>query len=305
MLQKDPAQPFATELRRVSAFDPLRWPNASPRPGSPEGRLLTRIASRAGQTIRTFDLIQPDDKILVCLSGGKDSFTMLHTLCHLKHRAPVPFDLAAVHVVQGYSRVDPNGPAAVQEKSLVAALTSHMEALGVEGFLLFSDIADVLLQMNAEGRSCYLCARFRRGVLYRWASSMGCSKIALGHHADDLIETLLLNLFFSGQIKSMPPKLVSDDGKNTVIRPLAQVPERLTSAYAEAARLPVAPAACRFCQGTLKSQRHEIKALLAELDKRHPKLKQHMLASLSNVRTSHLLDRNLLSGSITDPDVNP
>jgi tRNA 2-thiocytidine biosynthesis protein TtcA len=187
-------------------------------------------------------------------------------------------------------------------------MTGHLQALGIEAYLLSTDIGPRVHKMNRNGpdhpshtNPCFLCSRFRRGVLYRLAPQLGFNKIALGHHADDLIETLLLNLFFSGQIKSMPPKLHSDDGRNTVVRPLAHVFESETAAYAARRNLPVLRSACRACAAPELSQRRWVKTLLSQIETKHPGTKGYLLAALSHVRPSHLLDRTLCDHNPATP----
>ncbi|RMH41052.1 MAG: tRNA 2-thiocytidine(32) synthetase TtcA [Deltaproteobacteria bacterium] len=257
----------------------LRSADRVPRGDAPA--LLRAIAKKAGRCIDDFDLIEPGDRIMVCLSGGKDSYALLDVLRHLQARAPIRFDLLAVNVDQGWPGYE------------VERLRAFLVAEGVPYELVAEDFASVVeANLPAGATPCSLCSRLRRGVLYNLADRLGCSKIALGHHMDDLIETVVLNLFFSGRLASMPPLLRSDDSRNTVIRPLAYVPESWLAAYAQRRGFPILSCACPTC-GLPDQKRQVVKRLLAALEADHPGLKHQMLAALRNVHPSHLLDARL------------
>lgn len=245
-------------------------------------QLEKELARELGRCIADFDLITKGDRIMVCMSGGKDSYTLLHLLERARRRAPVPFSLLAVHLDQGHPGYD-NAP-----------LRGFLEQQGFEYRILREDTYSVVKAHVPEGKTyCALCSRLRRGVLYNAAVALGCSKIALGHHRDDAIETLLLNLMFSGSIKSMPPKLCSDDGRNVVIRPLLYCAEAQIAELARALAFPILP--CDLCGSQDNLKRKQVKALLASLEQTAPKVKDSMLAALKNVRGSHLLDVDLWS----------
>ncbi len=250
-----------------------------------EGRtpeLLRPLARRVGRAIQDFSLIEDGDRILCAMSGGKDSFTMLHLLEHLRRRAPVRFEIVAVTVDQGYRgfRID------VMERYFrERGFAHHIERTGIAGV-----IDDT---MAAGDTHCSMCARLRRGVLYRLAPQLGCNKIALGHHADDIVETLLMSQFYNGTIGSMPPILRSKDGRNIVIRPLCYVWESDIRRFAAAAGFPIICCACPAC-GDHSLKRTRTKILLQRLENDHPGIKVSLLRSLSNVRTDHLLDRRWL-----------
>lgn len=236
---------------------------------------LTRLVGRA---IADFDLIAAGDRILVALSGGKDSCALLLLLEAMRRRAPVRFSLVAVHLDQVQPGHDP--------APLLAWLARH----GFEHHLVREDTYSIVRHTLAEGQMpCSLCARLRRAILYRVADELGCTKIALGHHRDDVLETLLLNLFFGGKLAAMPACLRSDDGAHVVIRPLIYCAERDLADFAEAQHVPVLP--CRLCGSRPQAQRQQMKLLLDRLEAEHPGLRQTMLAALGNVHASHLLAR--------------
>ena len=241
-------------------------------------RLIRLLNRKMGQAISDFSMIADGDRLMVCVSGGKDSYAMLDLLVDLQRRAPVRFEIVAVNVDQGWPgyRTD-----------LIAA---HLAALGVEHKMVFDDFASVVEANVPAGKTpCSLCSRLRRGLLYNLAVELGCQKIALGHHADDLIETLVLNMFYSGKLASMPAVLRADDGRNTVIRPLCYVPEDLLVEFAAVRQFPLVSCGCPAC-GLPEQKRQVVKELLRQLDERDPGLKQNMLAALRNVKVSHLLD---------------
>ncbi len=251
--------------------------------------LESRIAKKTTKAISDFNLIADGDRIMVGLSGGKDSWALLQILDELRQRAPIDFSLIAVNVDSGYKDF----------KHDVIARTC--EARGWEYRIEHTSIGDLMDDiLEANATPCSLCARLRRGVLYRIASEIGATKIALGHHLDDFIETLLLNLFFAGSLMAMPARLVSDDGQHTVIRPLAYVEEAEARLYAKERDLPIIGCCCPAC-GDLSLQRQRVKRLIMDLEVEHPGVKQSMLKALSNVKPRHLLDRRLNpSGELRD-----
>ncbi len=243
-------------------------------------RLERRVIRATAEAVRDFDLIGQGDRIMVAVSGGKDSYTLLHVLMRLRERAPIDFELVAVNLDQG----QPGYPAHVVEE--------HLRAVGVPYRMIRRDTYSVVKRVVPEGKStCAACSRFRRGVLYDAAVELGCTRIALGHHRDDLIETLLLNALYSGSLKSMPPKLYARDGRNVVIRPLCYAAEADIAAFAAAMAFPIVP--CDLCGSQPNLRRKRVKALLAELSAEHPAVKGNLLNALSRVVPSHLLDRGL------------
>lgn len=239
------------------------------------------MIKKVGRAIADFEMIEEGDRVMACVSGGKDSYALLDVLCILQRRAPIHFEVVAVNVDQGWPGYD------------TATIAAHLEQRGVPFHMVNKDFASVV-EANLEpgDTPCSLCSRLRRGVLYNLAVEFGCQKIALGHHADDLIETLLLNLFYSGRLSAMPAKLCSDDGRNTVIRPLAYVPEAMLIEYQAETNYPVVRCGCPSC-GLPDQKRQVVKRLLASLEESDPGLKHHMLAALQNVKPSQLLDRAL------------
>ena len=243
-------------------------------------KLMKRLRRLVGQAITEFGMIEDGDKVMVCLSGGKDSYAMLDILLYLRQHAPVRFDVVAVNLDQK----QPGFPAQV--------LPQYLARLGVPFRIEEQDTYRVVKRVIAEGKTmCSLCSRLRRGVLYRVAGELGATKIALGHHRDDILETFLLNLFYGGQLKAMPPKLRSDDGRHVVIRPLAYCEEADLAAYAQLKQFPIIP--CNLCGSQDNLKRAEMKALLLEWKKRHRGRIETMLNSLRHVRPSHLLDREV------------
>src|SRR5438128_5234229 len=243
--------------------------------------LESRLAKKTTKAIADFQMIEDGDRIMVGLSGGKDSWALLQILDVLRRRAPVAFTLVAVNVDSGYK----------EYKHDVIARTC--EARGWEYRIEHTGIGDLIEDiLDADQTPCSLCARLRRGVLYRVAKEVRATKIALGHHMDDFIETLLLNLFFAGSLKAMPAKLVSDNGEHVVIRPLVYVGEDEARAYTKESGLPIIGCCCPAC-GDLSLQRQRTKRLLMELEREHPGVKQSMLKALSNVAPRHLLDTRL------------
>jgi len=240
-------------------------------------KLKAQLRGLAGKAIADFDMIAPGDRIMVCLSGGKDSYTLLDLLLSLRRSSPVPFELLAVNLDQK----QPGFPA--------DTLPAHARALGVPFHQIDQDTYSVVKRVIPEGRTmCGLCSRLRRGALYRFASENGVDKIALGHHRDDIVETLFLNLFFAGRLKTMPPKLLSEDGRHVVIRPLAYIPEALIARYAAALAFPLIP--CTLCGSQPNSQRLAVKAMLAQWQQQFPGRIETIFSSLRHVSVSHLLD---------------
>jgi tRNA 2-thiocytidine biosynthesis protein TtcA len=243
-------------------------------------KLERALLRAAGKAIQDFDLVSEGDRIMVAVSGGKDSYTLLHVLMRLRERAPIDFDLVAVNLDQG----QPGFPAHVIEE--------HFRRVGVPYRMLSRDTYSVVKRLVPEGKTtCPVCSRLRRGVLYNTAVEMGCTKIALGHHRDDLIETLLLSALYSGALKSMPPRLRSLDGRNVVIRPLCYAAEEDIAAFAEAMEFPIVP--CDLCGSQPNLRRKRVKRLLAELTLEHSSVKGNLLHALGRVVPSHLLDRAL------------
>jgi tRNA 2-thiocytidine biosynthesis protein TtcA len=239
-------------------------------------RRLTRALARA---ITDFGMIEQGDRVMVCVSGGKDSYTMLHLLRELSRRAPVRFELVAVNVDQGH----PGYPA--------DRLRAFMQSEGYEFTMIEEDTYSIVTEKIPKGKTyCSLCSRLRRGILYGAARRLGCTKIALGHHREDILQTLLLNLFFAGQLAAMPPKLVSEEG-HVVIRPLSYCAEEDIAAFAGWKAFPVLP--CDLCGSQDNLQRKIVGGMLDELERAHPGIKNVMLAALQNVRPSHLLDKDL------------
>lgn len=243
--------------------------------------LQKRLLRDAGRAIADFRLIEAGDRILVGISGGKDSFTLLHLLQHLQRSAPIAFSLVACNLDQGH----PGFPAADLER--------YLKETGAEVLMLREDTYSVVKRLVPEGETtCSVCSRLRRGILYSAAGRLGCTKIALGHHRDDLIESLLMSMLFTGKLRTMPPRLRSDDGRNVVIRPLCYTAERDIAAFAAEMKFPIVP--CDLCGSQENLQRKRVKKLLAELEREHPSVRASILGAMSNVMPEHLLDRRLL-----------
>ena len=243
-------------------------------------KLQKRLRRHVGEAIADFNMIEEGDKIMVCLSGGKDSYSLLDILLNLRASAPIHFDIIAVNLDQK----QPGFPSDV--------LPAYLESIGVPYKIVEEDTYSIVKEKIPEGKTtCSLCSRLRRGILYRTASELGATKIALGHHRDDILETLLLNMFFGGKLKSMPPKLVSDDGKHVVIRPLAYCKEKDLIRYADWKAFPIIP--CNLCGSQENLQRKAIKQMLQEWDKRFPGRIETMFTALQDVIPSHLLDNKL------------
>jgi tRNA 2-thiocytidine biosynthesis protein TtcA len=247
-------------------------------------KLAKRLRRLVGQAIGDYDMIRDGDKVMVCLSGGKDSYALLDVLLHLKAHAPARFELVAVNLDQK----QPGFPEHV--------LPGYLESLGVPYRIVVQDTYSVVKRVIPEGKTmCSLCSRLRRGVLYRVAGELGATKIALGHHRDDILETFFLNMFYGGKLKAMPPKLMSDDGRHVVIRPLAYCEEADLEAYAELREFPIIP--CNLCGSQENLQRRQVKAMLREWEKRCPGRVENIARSLQNVARSHLMDRELFDFS--------
>lgn len=243
-------------------------------------RLAARIRGLVGKAIADFGMIGEGDRVMVCLSGGKDSYTLLDMLLSLQRAAPVRFELAAVNLDQK----QPGFPAHV--------LPEYLAGLGVPFQVIEQDTYSVVRRVVPEGRTqCGLCSRLRRGALYRHAREQGFTRIALGHHREDIIETLFLNLFHGGRLKAMPPKLLAEDGRNVVIRPLCYVPERDIARYARARGFPLIP--CTLCGSQPNLQRAAIGRMLAEWEREHPGRVDSIFTALRNVQASHLADPRL------------
>jgi len=245
-----------------------------------DAKLAKRLRRLVGQAIADYSMIEAGDKVMVCLSGGKDSYAMLDVLMRLAGKSPVPFELVAVNLDQRH----PGFPEHV--------LPEYLASLGVPYRIEVQDTYSTVKRVIPEGKTmCGLCSRLRRGVLYRVAGELGANKIALGHHRDDILETFFLNLFYGGQLKAMPPKLVSDDGKHVVIRPLAYVEEADLEAYAGLRAFPIIP--CDLCGSQEQLQRKQVKAMLRDWETKHPGRIETIFGALTNVAPSHLLDRSL------------
>lgn len=243
-------------------------------------RLRKRLTRSVGQAIADFNMIEEGDVVMVCCSGGKDSFALLTLLLAMRERAPVSFRVIAMNLDQR----QPGFPADV--------LPAYFESIGIEYRIVTEDTYSIVRDKIPEGKTtCSLCSRLRRGIIYRTARDLGATKIALGHHREDLIETLFLNMFFGGKIKAMPPKLLSDDGQHMVIRPLAYCAEKDVAKYARAMDFPIIP--CNLCGSQENAQRKQIKAMLADWETRFPGRVESIATSLQNVVPSHLADASL------------
>jgi tRNA 2-thiocytidine biosynthesis protein TtcA len=251
-------------------------------------KLSKRLHRQVGQAIADFNMIGAGDKVMVCLSGGKDSYALLDILLSLRARAPVPFDLVAVNLDQK----QPGFPEHV--------LPEYLRARDIPFHIEQQDTYSVVKRLVPAGRTlCSLCSRLRRGILYRVAGELGATKIALGHHRDDMVTTLLMNMFFGGRLKGMPPKLVSDDGRHIVIRPLAYVAETDLEQWAEHRRFPIIP--CNLCGSQEHLQRAQIKKMLREWERAHPGRIDNMFSAMGRITPSHLMDRNLYPFAALEP----
>jgi tRNA 2-thiocytidine biosynthesis protein TtcA len=273
-----------TAPRSTAALAPAgasQAPQRDPRKAAFEVNKLTRRLQRlTGEAIADYAMIEPGDRVMVCLSGGKDSYGLLDILLALQKRAPVRFEIVAVNLDQK----QPGFPADV--------LPRYLALRGVEFRIAEQDTYSVVKRLVPEGATmCSLCSRLRRGVLYRVAGELRATKIALGHHRDDLMATFFLNLFFGGKLKTMPPKLVSDNGKHVVIRPLAYVRERDLARYAEVRQFPLIP--CTLCGSQENLQRKQVSLMLRDWEKKFPGRIESIFGALGRVETTHLLDRTL------------
>jgi tRNA 2-thiocytidine biosynthesis protein TtcA len=257
-------------------------------------KLAKRLHRQVGQAIGDYNMIEAGDKVMVCLSGGKDSHALLDILLSLRERSPAAFDIVAVNLDQK----QPGFPEDV--------LPAYLRSRGVPFHIEQQDTYTVVKRLIPEGKTmCSLCSRLRRGILYRVASELGATKIALGHHRDDMLQTFFLNMFFGGRMKSMPPKLVSDNGAHIVIRPLAYVAETDLERWAQQRRFPIIP--CTLCGSQDNLQRVQIRQMLREWDRKHPGRIDNMFNALGSIVTSHMLDRNLYpfetlkSSGVADP----
>jgi tRNA 2-thiocytidine biosynthesis protein TtcA len=243
-------------------------------------KLSKRLHRQVGQAVTDFNMIEEGDKVMVCLSGGKDSFAMLDILLNLQQRAPIKFELVAVNLDQK----QPGFPEDV--------LPGYLKSRGVPFHIEEQDTYSVVKRVIPEGKTtCGLCSRLRRGILYRVAQQLGATKIALGHHRDDIVTTLFLNMFFGSRMKGMPPKLVSDDGKNVVIRPLAYVKEPDLVRWAEHRQFPIIP--CNLCGSQENLQRVQVKAMINEWERRYPGRIDNIFTAMGSIVTSHMMDKAL------------
>ncbi|NYT80234.1 tRNA 2-thiocytidine(32) synthetase TtcA [Alcaligenaceae bacterium] len=245
-----------------------------------ENKLTKRLMRETGRAISDFNMIEDGDKVMVCLSGGKDSYSMLDILLTLKARAPIKFDIIAVNLDQK----QPGFPDHI--------LPEYLKSINVPFHIETQDTYSIVTRVIPEGKTmCSLCSRLRRGILYRVAGELGATKIALGHHRDDILGTFFLNLFYGGRMKAMPPKLMSDDGKHIIIRPLAYIPEKDLIAYSELKQFPIIP--CNLCGSQENLKRKEMTRMIAEWDRKFPGRSWNVYGALSRVVPSHLMDTEL------------
>jgi tRNA 2-thiocytidine biosynthesis protein TtcA len=256
-------------------------------------RLKGRLESSVGKAIGDFNMIEEGDTVMVCLSGGKDSYTLLDILLTLRRRAPIDFRIVAMNLDQK----QPGFPADV--------LPAYLKKLGVDFHIETQDTYSIVKAKIPEGKTtCSLCSRLRRGIIYKVAGDLGANKIALGHHRDDMVETLFLNMFFGGKLKAMPPKLVTDKGDHIVIRPLAYCAEKDIARYARGMEFPIIP--CNLCGSQENLERQNIKEMLTKWERQYPGRSQTIFTAMQNVKPSHLLDaklfdfRNILLGAVVD-----
>jgi tRNA 2-thiocytidine biosynthesis protein TtcA len=263
-----------------------------PAPSSTKRKLAAQLRGLVGKAIEDYAMISEGDRVMVCLSGGKDSYTLLDMLMSLQRSAPINFSLIAVNLDQK----QPDFPEHV--------LPEYLRSLGVDFHIIEQDTYSVVKRLIPEGRTmCSLCSRMRRGALYRYAAENGITKVALGHHRDDIVETLFLNLFFGGKLKAMAPKLRSDDGKHIIIRPLAYVSERDVARYATSRGFPIIP--CNLCGSQENLQRAAVKKMLGDWERDHPGRTESLLTALRNVEPAHLADTKLFDFAGLAPIVTP
>jgi tRNA 2-thiocytidine biosynthesis protein TtcA len=272
---------MAAIIERLYAIQTGKTMPLAPLPDSVNARKLhRRLKRQVGQAISDYDMIRDGERIMVCMSGGKDSHALLDILLELQRRAPIRFELVAVNMDQK----QPDFPEHV--------LPDYFRERGVDWHIIEQDTYSVVTRVVPEGKTmCGLCSRMRRGALYAWAADHGIDRIALGHHRDDIVETFFLNLFHGGRLKAMPPKLRSDDGRNVLIRPLAYASERDIAKYAELRDFPIIP--CNLCGSQENLQRQNIKQMLAQWEREHPGRTETMFKALQNVSPSQLADRDL------------
>ncbi|HDR1239137.1 TPA: tRNA 2-thiocytidine(32) synthetase TtcA [Pasteurella multocida] len=245
-------------------------------------KLQKRLRRNVGNAIADFNMIEEGDKVMVCLSGGKDSYTLLDILLNLRLNAPIHFEIVAVNLDQK----QPGFPEHI--------LPEYLQSIGVDYKIVEENTYGIVKEKIPEGKAtCSLCSRLRRGILYRTATELGATKIALGHHRDDMLETLFLNMFYGGKLKSMPPKLISDDGKQIVIRPLAYCKEKDIEKYAQAKHFPIIP--CNLCGSQPNLQRQVVKEMLQKWDRQYPGRIETMFSAIQNIVPSHLCDTHLFN----------
>jgi tRNA 2-thiocytidine biosynthesis protein TtcA len=255
-------------------------------------KLGKRLHRQVGQAIADFAMIEAGDRVMVCVSGGKDSYSLLDILGELQKRAPIPFELIAVNLDQK----QPGFPAHV--------LPAYLAARGVDFRIVEQDTYSIVKRLVPEGKTmCSLCSRLRRGALYKVASELGATKIALGHHRDDMVQTLFMNMFFGGRMKSMPPKLVSDDGRHVVIRPLAYVAEADLARWAAHRAYPIIP--CNLCGSQANLQRVKVGQMLREWEREHPGRIDRIFRAMGHIDASHLMDRSLFPFTTLQPGGAP
>jgi len=255
-------------------------------------KLSKRLHRQVGQAIADFNMIEEGDKVMVCLSGGKDSYGLLDVLINLKKRAPIHFDLVAVNLDQK----QPGFPDHI--------LPEYLAGLGLPFHIETQDTYSIVKKLVPEGKTmCSLCSRLRRGILYRVAGELGATKIALGHHRDDMVVTLLMNMFFGSRMKGMPPKLVSDDGRHTVIRPLAYVAESDLATWATHRQFPIIP--CTLCGSQDNLQRVQVKKMIHDWERQYPGRIDNMLTAMGNITLSHMMDRQLFPFASIQPTGQP
>ena len=265
-------------MNLIDTPEPLAVPATDPRKAAFEANKLSkRLHRQVGQAIGDFNMIEGGDKVMVCLSGGKDSYGLLDILLKMQARAPIHFDIVAVNLDQK----QPGFPEHI--------LPEYLTQLGIPFHIENQDTYSIVTEKIAPGKTmCSLCSRLRRGILYRVADELGATKIALGHHRDDMLQTFFLNMFFGGKLKGMPPKLISDDGRHIVIRPLAYAAEKDLARWAEHRQFPIIP--CTLCGSQDNLQRQQMSAMLKEWEKKYPGRIENMFSALQNIVPSHLMD---------------